>query len=427
MNTAMYIVKARFPEGSRPTVLRQLNQDEFSSLVEAFADAGNGGDDTRAKAARFLATVKSFDGWLMCGCRQENGAGPILFTRTMNGTDPTLCRNTDRAAHAPSCPFYRLQSERDPSSGRSATIMVHGRLGILRQLSESGPSGLVPTTSRVGQSSSQRMPLLGRLLFTILHAAGLDVVPASGLRPFNDQYQLLQKSLSTLHFDKGKSIQVDRFSSTRLSIPSINALSARLKDESTWPDNLRPQGFVIGVAKSITDGKIINSQGDIISIAGSIRQFGQVNTPGPFLTIIIISDRPERQSKWYEPLQAYCHPMFNGRDIIAVDSDLERKTLKKLLDLQSWIRKKNLEPFTIEKPLFDTMVNDEPVRPDFILRTAKGRTVIIETMGFATEAYADRKSRTHPLMETLGSIVEFRDGDDAGNEFGSRVLKALRG
>ena len=93
-----------------------------------------------------------------------------------------------------------------------------------------------------------------------------------------------------------------------------------------------------------------------------------------------------------------------------VDSDLERQTLQQLRSLQSWLQTMRGIALTIEKPLFDLGPppgEDDaprpPCIPDFIVRApGVGRggcsVAIVETMGFADEAYRERKVRMHAVM-----------------------------
>jgi hypothetical protein len=92
-----------------------------------------------------------------------------------------------------------------------------------------------------------------------------------------------------------------------------------------------------------------------------------------------------------------------------VDSDMERHTMERLLRIQRWLGAKRDLPVTIEKPMFDIGPPLEPgdnprppCIPDFILRAGRpgeaGRTVIAETMGFASDEYRARKERVHPLL-----------------------------
>jgi hypothetical protein len=108
-----------------------------------------------------------------------------------------------------------------------------------------------------------------------------------------------------------------------------------------------------------------------------------------------------------EVLSAYVHPCAGEHHLMLVDSDYERRTLRQLRHLQTWLGAKRGVALAIEKPVFDlgpagdhdgSREGRDPCIPDLILRSAGagagGRgTVIVETMGYADEAYRLRKAR----------------------------------
>ena len=48
------------------------------------------------------------------------------------------------------------------------------------------------------------------------------------------------------------------------------------------------------------------------------------------------------------------------------------------------------------------------VKPDFILHFDNGNSAVVETMGFTTAEYIERKKRTHRFMKELGELIEHR-------------------
>jgi hypothetical protein len=120
-----------------------------------------------------------------------------------------------------------------------------------------------------------------------------------------------------------------------------------------------------------------------------------------------------------EVLKAYLHPCVTAGHLMLVDSDLERRTLAVLVQLQTWLRERKALRVTIKKPVFDLpeiagglLLEDGqssgPCIPDFVVQATDvmeggSEKLIVETMGYADEVYRDRKARTHTLMsEALG-------------------------
>src|SRR3546814_15579863 len=64
----------------------------------------------------------------------------------------------------------------------------------------------------------------------------------------------------------------------------------------------------------------------------------------------------------------------------------------------------------IEKPVFDTLTQIGPCRPDFLLEarsrsTGEIRHVMVEAMGSNDAMYLLSKAATHPRMEQLAPLV----------------------
>jgi hypothetical protein len=94
-----------------------------------------------------------------------------------------------------------------------------------------------------------------------------------------------------------------------------------------------------------------------------------------------------------------------------MDSDLERKSFAKLVQLQNWIQVKAGIAVSVRKPGFDVSPVLEvqtarsvsgppgPIIPDFLLEAEAvpvggAKTIIVETMGYADTVYRQRKIRT---------------------------------
>jgi hypothetical protein len=142
----------------------------------------------------------------------------------------------------------------------------------------------------------------------------------------------------------------------------------------------------------------------------------------PYLAICLVG-RPSADTP-VAILRVYAHPCISARDLMLVDSNLERRTFAELLSLQSWLREHKGVRIEIEKPHFDLVEGNgpdpepaprKPCIPDFIVRAEgdavrSGPKVLVETMGFADETYRARKSVTHELMTRVaGAPVVLHD------------------
>jgi hypothetical protein len=181
---------------------------------------------------------------------------------------------------------------------------------------------------------------------------------------------------------------------------------------------------MIGTATDTTDRTISTKSGVTLTVAGKVARFGEEGTAGPFIALMLVGFNADSQR--FEPLRAYVHPVASSSLLIPVDSNLERRTLSVLMDLQSWLHADKAIDVLIEKPLADMPTGHDtpPVRPDFLLRV-KGKAVVVETMGYDNAEYLASKQRTHPLMERIGPIVQHRSGEHADKALKSDAAKAI--
>ena len=198
----------------------------------------------------------------------------------------------------------------------------------------------------------------------------------------------------------------------------------------------RPHGVLIARIAAIGAGVLEPVSGSAIPVRGRLAVFAERADDGsatrtaraaraPYLAACVLGRASPGAGEPVEVLSAYAHPCASERHLMLVDSDLERQTLAQLRSVQDWLGSRKGLRVVIEKPLFDIGPDDTGVReavprppciPDFMVRatTADGapaRVVIVETMGFADEAYRARKRHTHALMRAAlaGATVVVHD------------------
>ena len=183
-----------------------------------------------------------------------------------------------------------------------------------------------------------------------------------------------------------------------------------------------PHGVFIGLARSTSRGAIEPLRGEAIEVAGEIAIFGERDgrddrgaaaARAPYLVACLVGRRAPRGR--VDVLRAYMHPCMSAAWLFPVDSDLERQTMMQLVALGRWFDFRRGTPLTIHKPLWDLTLAagevdasgdevHEPIIPDFIVEAGEGqaaRRAVVETMGYAEEAYRARKRRLKPEMARL--------------------------
>jgi hypothetical protein len=262
---------------------------------------------------------------------------------------------------------------------------------------------------------------LARILYTLLEEAGLHRwEPQQHTRPLAEQYQRLRQTQRYLV----NGIPLRRYLWTypgaiedalqQLATEAQQVSQQQLQQStSNWPLNVKPQGFLVAIASGANATQRL-LQFPIAPTEVEVEQtFAQYSLPhsqvsAPFWAIACLSESLAHPGR-YGVTSVYIHPVYSRRVLVPVDSHFERITLRLLLDLQERLFAEGVS-FTIEKPLHDIQQEAGRCRPDFLLSLQSGARVVVETMGFETEEYRQRKQRTHESMQALGPVVEFWAG-----------------
>lgn len=440
--------------GSYPREIKTVEPHERESLIRMFTE--HGGNPTgvdRALAKKTLFNLVIYDGWLACSCLSKNDydvdylKAPILYSVKIPGKNNdgvTLRRAAFRPSHHKDCEFFKADDKNNNATTESGcqgfktdgkrNLNADELLTILKPIDlvmspldlESDKEEDIIDIGNV-RGRSKRPSKLSRILLTLMDYANLTSIDhTEDIAPRYKQLAAIQAVLANQYFDAGNKLCVQKF--TEVNLENTKRLCATIKSKSAdWKqNNTVPQGFLIGLAKSF-EGKFITTLNNVeVEIDTPVGFSGQ-NTKGPYLVIILVGRR--NGGSWFTPIRAFTQPVFSENLLVPVESDYERKTLKILLDCQ--IEKK----FSITKPVADRLVspnlrNKKPIsgepaeimqpmniRPDFILCYDQGKTVVVETMGYQTIEYIERKKRTHPYMRVLGEIIEHRPDVDSDEMF----------
>ena len=280
----------------------------------------------------------------------------------------------------------------------------------------------------IPRSHHASRPGLARLLAALLTDAGLQAIePGWHTPPLKEQAKAIWAAARTVTLDAG--VHLPEFLCTSPArLPELADKIAQTRPERFR--HTRPHGVLIARIKAIGDGVLEPVSGEPIRILGRLAVFaehpaGTRDTRAeraaraPYLAACLLG-RPSPEGD-VQVLAAYAHPCAAEAHLMLLDSDLERRTLAQLRSVQSWLARKKQIAVTIDKPLFDVGQDAAesdprpPLLPDFLVRAqaegdARIATVIVETMGFADQAYRGRKQHLHPAMsDALGAPVVLHD------------------
>ncbi len=395
-----------------------LTAEHDAVLRAAFGRAGR--QAARAAAAIIVNEHHSVGRWFTCDCLGDMKSPPVLvpvigsfIRRHVEGRWPE---------HAEWCDFYR-----DPSAQAavSASYRLQAATGLVRAFAGE-PTRLRPDVSHCG--TEHRRSRLARMLFKLLHEAGLATFRYGQAQTIKQQYTAMRRAAASLQLE-----DVVQVSSALCTYrPALEEFFDKVAamPEASFRKTRNPHGLLVDVARSASKGVIEPVQGEPLQVAGKISIFGERDgrdagpglsaTRGPYLMVCLVGRRAPKAR--VEVLRAYLHPCMSVSWLFPVDSDLERQTMMRLVASGRWFRDLRGFPLTIQKPLWDLaeapqvlpsgeIEAHEPILPDFIVQVGEGaaaRRVVVETMGYAHAAYRARKHRLRPEMERLAGapVVE---------------------
>ncbi|MCF7221604.1 DUF1173 domain-containing protein [Marilutibacter chinensis] len=405
-----------------------LTSVETQALVACFT--GNREHSTQIEQATAAAILQRIHGrrWLACGCRPGVEPPPLMGARR-HDTGALHINRFGATAHDPGCPFYVEMDERTSPAiaggGPLKAITGSWLLATPRGRGVSTGTGGKPVGNR---SWKPRMPRLGRLLMTILEAAGInrieptdvELAPTEAGRPARVRYaRLLYDRLKTLDSYELDTRKAPGLTWRDLTCTYLGGLTRhciqirKLIPKFRMPEDA--QGLFVGVVDGVRrepEGHWVlvrKSKGNgptaTVRILGEPKTSGQKAGAGigPFWAIAQLASDPTTSR--IEPTEAYLHPCYSKAFPVPVDSDLERRTLRLALEQVVYWQSKGVGVHVV-KPVLDELTEDEAAcRPDFELRLPGGPRFLIETMGYEDDDYMQCKVGTHARMRRLPGVA----------------------
>ena len=374
----------------------------------------------------FLNQVHENKQWIVCDCLDSTvdiAQRPAL-TVARSPKDKLYLRNLiSRRAHAKHCPFaYTPSPTAEPNSNKGKQEDPRDILDGALNLHRAAATGLTQgdTSNREKSSSSKsskQIPRLGRVLLHLMEGAGMLYQGSS--------YQFLD-GIKDMRLTAAELVA---FTGTPLD--EVLCLSVRQERELIRKiDDLRfvrssAYGLMVVIVHEIERGPLsllrYDKEGKVewkCTPRGEVKVWARRSiNKGPFMAAITYA--PGAGSTEVCAQHAFILPILSNARPLPVESDLERRAAGALTRLAEWAERERKTPLHIIKPMHDIDVDGGQCRPDFIIRGPGGRAVI-EVMGMIDDPeYMDRKSRTHPLMEQIGPLIEI------GPSMGREELKVM--
>lgn len=393
----------------------EIADDADRILRRAFGRTGLPQDSSDMKeAGRFVSLCQSSDHWYYCPCKQEGGRYPTLYPRGNHH----LVRHPDFPQHHEECDFFLEPREQKHVVKSHVRPDPQHRFMLARAFASAAEvdGGGV---HRVSQSV--RRNGLATMLFEVMTRSGLQTRTSQNPPSLKDQWFEIKRAAGEVYLSENVTVK-DCLKTSPAYFNEIERVIFRCSLD--WGARARPHGILIFPATAATQDLIYWDNGPPLPVLGSVTIFGE--SPEEiadvdhavegrcYMAIALVAQAAPNGE--LEVIRAYLHRCLAKNDFMLVDSGLEMETFWQINSIRGWMAERGVT-FSVEKPLFDIgagedysedrnendgeVVAREVVIPDFIVRSndAPGnKTVIVETMGFADDAYRSRKVRMHEKM-----------------------------
>lgn len=405
---------------------RKLLLAEKEALLHVFSKGRKPAQADLRIANRILEEMDKKELWLKCDCVDPDPEAEDPFSCEVNGAKLRHVQST--RPHDEQCPLFRLKKERDadntPSESKTSPLNpVGGDDWLPNKKREPGitvvEGPVVPRKRR--RKNLKPVPALGRKLLTLIQAAGLnqlELVPEYQSPGVTGAISRIRTVLEEHSLRNGTPLSKLCYCAPWLTRDQISEMLTQV--EAGQENDKEPCIYIVGIAKKACreevsfsiKGTVYNHWPEArVSINGENSY--NVGSRAPYWAIL--EYRRGRDGSVYCH-EGYAHAAYTPDNPIPVDSNKERDTLKVIINACSYACRQPNHPdaISLSKPLFTSKIvkdgEEEVIHPDFILNVVSAgentvTTLIIETMGYESEEYIERKRHTHCWMEQEGILL----------------------
>lgn len=427
---------------------RKLNLAEREALLHVFSSGRKPAQADLRIANKILEEMDRHELWIKCDCveHEQHSEGP--FNCEVNVAKLRHVKTTRQ--HDKRCPLFRLKKEKDADNtaveGKTSPLNPVGgndwlpdRRKETKISTVEGP--VVPRKHR--RKTLKPIPALGRKLLTLIQAAGLnqlELVPKFQSPGITGAIGRVRKVLEEHAMSNGTPLTKFCCCAPWMALDQISAMLSQL--EAAQEKDKEPCIYIVGIAKDA------NREEVTFTIKGNNythRPEGKVSINGessynagsraPYWAIL--EYRRGRDGNVYCH-EGYAHAAYTPDNPVPVDSNKERDTLKVIINASGYAGRQPNHPevISLSKPLFTSKSIrngvEQVIHPDFILNVVPIRentvtTFIIETMGYDSEEYIERKQSMHSWMEHEGILITDPPGwpEPSDKTFNSYLLSHI--
>lgn len=416
-------------DNPRGQFYRRLGFAEREAILHVFSHQRKPAQSDLVLTNKLLEEMDKRELLLLCDCADQVPGEPGPYNCEVLKT--SLRHLSTSRPHSEDCPLHRLRKDRDDDlsrpEGKISPLNPIGSKDWLPDRNDKEGSAIraIPVNdTRSRRKQLKPVPALGRKLLTLLQAAGLNQLELTanerptGLVKAVDDIKLI---LETSTMMNGVPLSELISCTPWLSVEKIELMLSHLENNPKIDARKKELCvYIVGVATAVTRevvtfsvrGKPITHQPAArVNINGETTY--NAGSRAPYW--VILQYRRGRDGVVYCH-EGYAHAAYSLDNPVPIDSNKERETLKAIINACQYAGSTTNRPeaISLTKPLFSMKSikddTEEIIHPDFILNVVpKGKsnvsTLIIETMGYDSEEYVQRKTATHSWMAQEGTLL----------------------
>jgi hypothetical protein len=367
------------------------------------------GDSQDEKTALILVRHARKHGlWIACDCKGD-ASPPMLSPALLTGADTYYLRRLTartRPEHDITCPFFREQVFRAIATAKQpARNAPEGWFAVLRPPAISLARAPEEEPAQ-RDSASHGSPRLAKLMWRMLELSGRSRILGHEDAPRDIAGEFAAICTLAEKIDVAPGIPLSRVLFTHpRDWESLRIFAVLRELAKSWPKGHEPQAFLLVFARKVHEHSIETAEGEI-ELATRLRHPGTRIHPisGPDLTLVAVGEHPDLGG--YRALRAWAQPVHSGHRFIPVDSDFDRTIIEALLAARRILAQTGIT-LTADKPLFDQITPEGPVRPSWTVtlsRADEAITVVIEPDD-ENGAEMDQDHSRRRALEFIGPVI----------------------
>jgi hypothetical protein len=418
----------RIVDADTREIIRELGIELSNHIKGFFAAHVDMSEDHAEEALLIWDEMKEYGHRLACDCRPGINPAPLLVAAL-----PDQIRRmpkTTNEEHGEKCVFLNRSGRSDPRIEPNRSPLAENNLTTHVPFAD--PDRERNNTKGRRDGAGGRVHGIARVLFTLLEKSFVNWIFHGERHDSRKCANKINRVADKLVMcsDRHNKIMAGEMLVTATEYgPGVKEITELRKkianfDDNNWPKGSRPHGYMCAMINSVEknseEGRFELSlenweKKQFLEVRPHVFAEGIRCIRAPYIGVISYA-LPNRTSDVTYGMRCYMQPCLDEDSWFPVDSDYERHTVEAIIKWRSEFQ----DGWTIDikKPLFDEMVEDDdgelrPCRPDFVLRVQRHkqlvRDVAVETMGFDTVEYEERKKRTHPLMRRRWDLLVEHD------------------